>query len=204
MPILKRDGTPYKLSGPNPLMKNQSGWSRTGKYVCHNCHWQPEVFPDPNIEYVPRAKYAPPPIRQGKIPEADFFEELNAKPEVVATPDKQPDKQSDEDIDFAFLRDNLIVVHCLPAHYREHRDELYGQRYKSVRYGNKYTFEAIIIEQGDLQILLWTTKELTEGSILYPQNMDKRWWKVEKISSKAQDGGFLIRANLSEYQPDFS
>jgi hypothetical protein len=185
MPIKNRDGTPYKFSGPNPLMMNQTGWSRKGQFICHNFAWEAEIYPDPHAKTVIKPKTEPPPVQ----------EKATASPEAVA--------ESQNDTDFSFLREKAVQMHCLPARYREHKDALYGQRYKTIRYGNKFTFEAIIVDQEDFFIDFWTTvREVTAGSVIYPMNKDKRWWRVDTITPKTD--GFLIRAILSDYQPDFS
>ena len=37
--LKNKDGTPYKLSGPNPMMKNQEVW---GNFIVHNMEWEEE------------------------------------------------------------------------------------------------------------------------------------------------------------------
>jgi hypothetical protein len=192
MPIKNRDGTPYKFSSPNPLMKNQTGWSRKGEFILYNCTWDADVYADPNMQVILKPKYEAPPIQKKALPTHPEEEVIVAEP-----------PQELEDSDFAHLRDQAIQIHCLPARYREHKDALYGQRYKTIRYGNKFTFEGIIVAQEDLFMEFWTTvKEVTAGSVVFPMNRDKRWWRVDAITPKT--GGLLIRGVLSDYQPDFS
>src|SRR5262245_61014897 len=42
MPIRNRDGSPYVLSGPNPVMRGQSLWGK--KATLRNCSWQYRVL----------------------------------------------------------------------------------------------------------------------------------------------------------------
>lgn len=97
-----------------------------------------------------------------------------------------------------------VAIHCLPVVRVEHVDKTYGQKYATLRpdYGNKFVFEAVMIEEQDLAIQFWTTcQQVTAGSILYPMNKDKRWWKVKESVPKT--GGLLMTAVLTDFNPSF-
>jgi hypothetical protein len=99
--------------------------------------------------------------------------------------------------------ENKIQVWCLPAYYKEIKDGLYGDTYRRVHHGKKFLFEAMLLEQDDLLLKIWCdTKTVTQGSILYPKTMDKRWWRVNVI--KEEDGGYTLLSIPSDYHPDFS
>jgi len=97
-----------------------------------------------------------------------------------------------------------VAIHCLPAVRIEHVDKTYGQRYATLRtdFGNKFVFEAVMLEEQDLAIQFWTTcQQVTVGSILYPMNKDKRWWKVRDREPKT--GGLLMTAVITDFNPSF-
>lgn len=72
---------------------------------------------------------------------------------------------------------------------------------KTVQYYDKIQLEGLIIEQSDIYIRFVTNKDLATGSIVYPKNKDKRWWRT--IDSVEKDDHYLVDALLSDYQPDF-
>ena len=45
MALKNKDGTPYSLQKPNPVMKNQSLW-KGEKFILHNMKWQTETQED--------------------------------------------------------------------------------------------------------------------------------------------------------------
>ena len=71
------------------------------------------------------------------------------------------------------------VFHCLPAIIRRHRDALYGETYATVKYDSPFTFEAYVVDQTDFNLLFWTSgpaaEKISEGSVVYPKLMEKRW-----------------------------
>ena len=97
------------------------------------------------------------------------------------------------------------VFHCLPAIIRRHRDALYGETYATVKYDSPFTFEAYVVDQTDFNLLFWTSgpaaEKISEGSVVYPKLMEKRWWKV--VSREEKSGGWLYRSIPSDYQPKF-
>lgn len=93
----------------------------------------------------------------------------------------------------------MADIWCLPAIYEEVVDPLYGEKHKRINYGNKFVFKAKLMEMSDLFIILWTeNQEVTEGSIIFPQVKDKRWWRVAEIKDN------LLRCVITDYQPNFS
>ena len=47
MVLKNKDGTPYRLQKPNPVMKNQSLWTGE-KFVLHNMNWAVEIKSEEN------------------------------------------------------------------------------------------------------------------------------------------------------------
>lgn len=174
MPIKNPDGSVYKLSGPNPAMKNQELWTN---YIAHNMKFTGRtVF----VDIVPEA-----PIQKLA---SDFIEELKT-PAPIAK--EEPDIKK-------------INVYCLPAIIRERKDALYGENYQTIQYGDPFMFEAIPVKEEDLFMQMWTTVEAAtqKGSVLYPKQGNKRWWKITERVEKS--GGWLLTGVLSEYTPSFT
>ena len=152
MAIKNPDGTKVNFSSPNPLMKNQEGWSRKEKFICYNCSW--------GICGLFR--------QYGSYTQAQD-RTICSISAIPTLPEPSESTITDDDTDFSFLRENAIQIHCLPARYREDKDALYGQRYRTIRYGSKFIFEGIVTEQEDFYIEFWTTvKEVTAGSSNLP------------------------------------
>jgi hypothetical protein len=78
-----------------------------------------------------------------------------------------------------------------------------------------------VVSSGDLTLEFWTSDprdQISEKSVIYPfcyevhnQNTDShdkvpyddyRWWRVSEKERK--EGGWLFKANPSDFQPDFS
>jgi hypothetical protein len=185
MPIKNKDGTPYRLTSPNPLMEEQIIWGKN--YTLHGRLGQVVTFPD-NAQLPAR----PQPPRKFSTPDEPKKEE----PEIVES--LEPDFVGSES-------EGQIQVWCLPATYKEYVDTLYNEKYRKIVYGKKFLFEAILEDQSDLFIMLWTnTKAVTEGSVLFPRTYDKRWWRVEGVKKDDEGEGYLIYATISDYHPEFS
>jgi hypothetical protein len=185
MAIKNPDGTIYKLHGPNPAMKTQNLWDN--EFIIHNMKFQGEVYS--TNEPVPL------PI---PLPQKDsFIAELSIpepKPEikpVLPEPKKEPE---------------LIKIHvyCLPATIRERKDVLYGEKYQTIQYGSPFLFEAIPITDEDLFMQVWTNVEAATsvGSVLYPKQSKKRWWKISERTEK--NNGWLLTCIPSEHMPSFT
>lgn len=202
MTLYNKDGSVYKLSGPNPAMRDQKLW---GDFVTHNMAWKPEVSEDNTVL---------------KPHESDFFvkesfldalsaakEEIKVsetkavepqKPEMrtpVVRHDSENDVANPEHIQKTF-------IHCLPAQLKERRDDLYGEVYKTIKYGSPISFEAVVVAHTDFTYEIWTdTDKINNGSILYPKTGFKRWWRVQEKIQK--ESGWLLKSIPSDYQPSF-
>lgn len=185
MAIKNKDGTPYTLTSPNPLMAEQEMWRKSVKFTLHNKLGTTVTLPDTGAaKVVPRQVVETPPLPDQKF-----------DPQIVDSV-VEPDP-------VGFAPEEVMQVWCLPGTYKEYQDPLYNESYRKITYGKKFLFEAVLADQNDLQIILWTnTKAVSNGSILFPRNYDKRWWRVEAI--KQEDDGYLIYGTISDYQPEFS
>lgn len=220
MAIRNKDGTVYKLRGPNPLEEGQEFWEPgVDDFVLHNCEWNPETSADeiqvkPHVSAFsnPSAIVEEPTIREDvqvvePTEEPVVHEEPSDEPEKPAIP--LPPEPAPSQVPESVLK-NAMLFWCMPASIKEVIDDLYGDKYSEVRYGKKFTFEAILVEQTDMMIQFWTTvRQVTKGSVVYPSRYihiskeydDVRWWKVSSITEKSK--GLLIQAIPTEINPDF-
>ena len=212
--IKKKDGTVYRLNSPNPLVSDQEFWAEKDEFIIHNFDWdktltelgdflpsfqlqKPEVIDPEAIDPEVESEVEPEVIDPKSFP--------LQKPEVIDPEVKEPEVKEEKPL---YLK-NVVVIHCQPVIIKEHKDDLYDESYKKNQYGEKFTFEGIIIQREDFMILFWTNIELTKNSILYPSKYrdgvkfgDYRWWKVNDMREKS--GGFVVQAVVSDYQPDFT
>lgn len=98
---------------------------------------------------------------------------------------------------------NKVTVYCQPGISRKNRDEFYGEvRGEKIDYGEPFVFEGVVIDGDDVALVLWSpTDKVTKGSVLFPQNRDKRWWKV--VATEPNMQGWILHTVISDYQPQF-
>ena len=198
MTLYNKDGSVYKLSAPNPIIKDQQIWT---KFVVHNMKWRPEYKEDGT---------AISPI------EEDFAQEIKSQAELFLdelTTSKEDDSaekiieqkiEIKEDEKQKTIKSNEIektFIYCLPAKLKEKVDNLYGDTFKTISYDNPTSFESVILSQNDMIIEMWSEIKYEKETILYPKNGDKRWWKISEITPKL--GGWIIKGIPSQDQPSF-
>jgi len=205
MTLKNKDGSPFRLRGPNPLMREQELWR---DFKLHNFQFKGVVVAD-TTEVTPF---------ESPMHVNDFVGELEAtKPEPTVI-EKQVSEfygQKDPPLERPVVvlpdahdqerREQKPIFHCLPAIIRRRRDALYGETYATVKYDAPFTFEAYVVDQSDFALQFWTSgpaaEKISEGSVIYPKLMEKRWWKV--VSREEKSGGWLFSAIPSDYQPKF-
>jgi len=175
MTLKRKDGSLYRLRRPNHLMFDQTLWTKKEKYTIHN-----------SFGYVTSWSFdteEEPVIHQ---PEPRVVEEKPEEPREEPKP----------------ILENAIQVWCLPAKVEETVDPLYEEKYTKVKYGNKFIFNAIVEDEADFYIVLWSDTLVTEGSVIFPRNEDKRWWRIYSVSS--EDGIYRLKGTISDFHPSFS
>jgi hypothetical protein len=153
MAIKRKDGTIFKLNGPNPIMKNQSFWD--DETIVHNLKHEEFVTSLEDIET------------------EDIIVEIKDVPlDQVETRKKSIPREVHRE-----------TIHCLPSIIKEFRDPLYDEVRTSISYGSKFTFEVATVTSSDISLTLWTNSHNPPaGSILYIPDK-KRWWKVTNTES---------------------
>jgi hypothetical protein len=216
MPILTPDGKPYRtFSEPNPILVGQET-IESKNLVFHNFKWEPKVVEGPPpLTAAPKKKKKksptqPAPEKKEK-PEGDFLELLRKEAAELRTqkPEPKPEPVPEPEPDDVMDSEGVVIVHCHPAVVREKVDSFYGESRKTIQYGEKTKFEAIILDHNDLEISLFAKTEISKGSVIYPstykdgEKLDLfRWWRVTR--SKAVKDGFVLYAEITNYQADFS
>ena len=193
MVLKNKDGSVYRLRGPNLLLKEQNVWT---KYTIHNMRWNPVVQED-NIKIEP--------LNTDFSIKDKFIDELNMtqppkeepiierKPVVIKEKEKIKEKEDDG------LKKSFI--YCLPSILQKKIDNLYDEEFVTVTYGNPFSFEAVITEEHDLFLNFWTTTEMDKESVIFPKTNHKRWWKI--VDKEHKTGGYLYSCYPSSYQPHF-
>jgi hypothetical protein len=187
MAIKNKDGTVFKISGPNPLMEKQTLWDGFTK---HNFEWTEEIDKENKTKAYE--------IKQNK--EDMVFEEKKTvveieEPKIIEEKKKEVKEQK------KISDHKTIQCFCLPAKIIEKKDELYEEAYQRIEYLDKFIFDAVVIEKADIYINFWTMEKITKNSIVYPKNKDKRWWKVSE--QKEAPMGFIYTGMISDYTPSF-
>jgi hypothetical protein len=233
MAIKNKDGSVYKLRGPNPLMKDQADWDKK-KMNLINMGWEEEVVADarnpvkkfetdynvvkmdeelgliPNIEanataVVPAKEFIEG-IQETQVEDPVITEPTPVIPQMPDPPEEKKQPVLNVDVRLArMLRERGVEYYCAPAIGKKvHIDDLYGNTYETVQYGDKYVFDAVVIDQSDLQLQFWCVRPITEKSIIYRKIEEggERWWRVREVEEKT--GGYLAMANVSDSNPDFS
>lgn len=188
MAIKNKDGTVYRIEGPNPFMNNQELWKDCVK---HNLEWKDEIV----FDFLKQKLNLP--VQESA---ESFLEEIEEKPQekpkqepVPIAPRPVPRKEKREF--------DTIESFCLPVDIIENKDDLYGEIKQKVIYGEVFTIEIVVLEQADLTFRFWTTHKINKGSIIYPKNKDKRWWKVAEITDAPK--GFMYLGLPSSFTPSF-
>lgn len=223
MTIKKKDGNVYVLEGPNKLAKNQQNIDLS-KCVFHNFSWDEIVWKGKSAPKVvvnssqTIEKPAPPKVVLPEVPKVPEAAERPEKEEPAPKSSKSENKE--DSFNFPILKVK-VLMHCLPAKVKTHKDLLYGDSWERIVYGNKFIFPSVMISNNDLQMQFWTSdpnSQISEKSIVYPfsyeiynqntQDYDKvpfnehRWWKV--TSKEEKEGGWLFFTAPSQDHPDFS
>jgi hypothetical protein len=224
MAITDKEGNVYKLRGPNPLMKDQKqDWDRK-KLEFINMGWENEIIEDArnpvekfktdfNVVDIGEQLGLVPNEETKTVPARKFVEEI-AKPEpieqvaIVTPPKEEPKEEVVLNVPpqlASILKQRGVEYYCAPAVGKNlHTDDLYGESYYTMQYGNQFVFDAVVIDMSDLELQFWCVKPITIESIIFPKTKEKgqRWWRIKDVEPKT--GGYLCNAITSDTNPDFS
>ena len=190
MVIKRKDGSEYKIRGPNNLLMDQDFWFSDDGLRLHNFDKIGEkievvvaetVIPEPVIEL--------PVIDSSPIPDPVIEE-----PKVILDPVGQSQYRKRE----------RFYLFCLPTERVELVDPLYGDVSIKYKYGEPFKFQACAVEDGEVRMVYWTTvdKVAEQSIIFHPSRL--RWWKVQDVASEPSGDGWLLNCGPSSMKPDFT
>ena len=205
MVIKNKDGSIFKLKGPNPVASKQNHWE-DGDFEMHNMEWEEVELPDAS---------------EVKKFNSDF-EVKDVFSEPIEMPQKKEQKEFPKiveklKVDRKEKAKNIVDIWVLPAQIEHHPEAETGKQY-TIKYFDKKLIEAIVIHNDNFRMIFWTNVNFckcgtiaylwrnSEGSVL----RESSWWKVDKVLDETQDerlkksGGFIHLCVPSEYTPDFS
>jgi len=222
MAIKNKEGKVYKLRGPNPIMKDQNKWD-IDKLKFENMGWNSEIVTD---ERNPIQKFKTdfnvvdigeelglveaPEASTAVVKPQEFIKEVQEEPVAVPEPvEAKPEEDQvvlNVDPQLAkIIKERGVEYYCAPViGKKEHVDDLYDNSYFTVQYGTKFVFDAVVVEESDLELQFWCVRPVTVDSIVFRKVKMKgqRWWRIVDIEPKT--GGYLCRAITSDTNPDFS
>jgi len=213
MPIKNKDGTVYKLRGPNPLMTQQVEWDAANVRMFNIGHKSEVVIDErspvkeaqENVVNISEELNLVPNKESKIVPAKQFIQEIQEIQETQVEPEEKPVVLSVNPKTARSLKERKEVYFCAPCvGYKIHDDDFYGQSYKTVQFGDQFMFDAITIDQSDFQLQIWCIRELTKDSIIYRKDPEggERWWRISKSEPKSD--GHLVLADISDLNPDFS
>lgn len=207
MAIRDKDGQIYKLHGPNPLMEGQDLWKsehtfvinfRPDNVITHNDDytWEKELKKEFDIRDLAQelGLNEPGEVKGVLINPRDFIDELSehpAEPEVIQV------SQNTAKV----IEKNQAIFHCVPIIEITVVDKLYGTPRKRRSYGERFSFDGVLMGHDDLQIVFWAVREVPLQSVVYHQG-EARWWRITEAAP--QDKGFVYRGVVSEVNPSFN
>ncbi len=214
MAIKDRNGNVYKLRGPNPILEQQSTWDKSAVKLINigkNCETisKKEAITEINENILV--------IREEKsvsITAENFIKEIvqpteiffSSEPEEIIKDDLTEVTQINVDSKLAkIIQERGIECFCAPAiGSKKHVDPLYGTTYQTTIYGEQFLFDAVIIDQSDLELQFWCIRPITLKSVILKKVKDggERWWRVNHTEPKT--GGYLVLCVISDSNPDFS
>ena len=202
MVIKNLDGSEYKLKGPNPIMKTQNLWD---EFEIHNMNFE---------EIIDKFKNENKKTTILNLNKNEIIIEDLKKPENTLKNEQPNEEIIEQPVENQIVEEQLLekeennnfeinktTIHCLPANVSIKEDYLYGDVKKIVKYSEKFKFDAVLLEISDFQISFWTNLKLSNESIIYPKNSDKRWWKI--TGSEPKFNGNIYYGKISDITPNF-
>ncbi|RKY76261.1 hypothetical protein DRQ00_09075 [candidate division KSB1 bacterium] len=199
MAIRRKDGSVYKLRGPNKLLTSQEFWSQGDKLLTHNFDRIAKIIIDtPTPAIQPPSKPALSAGLDGFKPQEELKQEpLKTAPvgEKVSIP---PEDQS------PFRSHDRCWLYCLPANVSKVMDRLYEEDYVRIQYKDPFRFQGAIVGSSDVRMAFWTTVEhITPRSIIFHPDT-RRWWEVQDVAIENTNDGIVYTCVPSSTTPDFS
>ncbi len=222
MPIRRKDGSIFKLTGPNKIMVTQELWDNEEFLIIHNFNELTKVtlegtdtdkpvitLPEPVVLESGPSIDMPVPmeavvqIEKQVEPEVEIL--TTPEPEPIIEPKPPPVKAETTNQPRSPYRAlDITEIFCLPATVSQHTDDLYGDEVIRVNYQDPFKLQATIVTNSDVRIIFWTTvKKVTVKSVLF-HRVHRRWWRVQEIQDDATGDGIVLICIPSDLKPDFT
>lgn len=220
MVIKRKDGSIYRLQGPNKLMMSQDFWINNERVRIHNMEQLSKNHQ--NLESAPAVKQAPVIVEAPTVPYKEpvvvteeksidlnyLLAEINKLSNPTPIEQKEVVKETPKTVEpkqgSVFRKLERSVVYCLPAKESEHFDSLYDDSIRRLEYEKPFKFQAAQIGNTDLKAAYWTTiDKITIKSIIFHPDQ-YRWWVVQKIMNDPSKDGFVLECLPSSIKPDFT
>jgi hypothetical protein len=220
MAIKDKEGKVYTLRGPNPLMKAQQEWDKSRiklfnmrvrhEEVVTDLRNPVEAFNATVVDIGQDLKLKAKEKRAKTIEPRKFIEEIREMPkeeppQIFRMPEPEAPVLNVDPKMARILKERGVEYYCAPAIGRKtFTDDFYGSTYDTIEYGDKFVFDAVIIDQSDLELQFWCIKPVTAQSVVYRKIKQggERWWRINDVEQKT--GGWLAKAITSDSNPDFS
>lgn len=208
MAIRDSKGNPLVIHGPNPIMETQTVWDQRYVVVLNfkpdNCnHAIDDRHPDLELQQEFQIRdigremgLEPEEEKAVVINGSDFLDEMAEAPlEPQAETIRVSEKAA------AVIQQHQTIFHCVPVEEAAIRDRISGRVRKHRRYGQKYTFDGVLLSENDLQIQFWAIRDVPIQSVVLQQG-EARWWRLTGREEK--DKGFIYQGVVSEVNPSFT
>jgi hypothetical protein len=193
MTIRKKDGSTYRLYGPNPLLVGQERFDDDPVFRIHNFdNYKAEVY---DLE---------------KPKQELEFEEIKVeKTEEVVVARPSPDRpvqyvEKVVEIKSRYRDLPKTTYFCLPAKIEETFDELYQEKKTHIAYNKPFKFVGATVKFTDTNFMVWTTLDMSPKYSIIFDAENKRWWKVAQVINDPSNDGKLIHCHISDLEPNFS
>ncbi len=218
MPIRRKDGSVFKLTGPNKIMITQELWDNEEFIIMHNFNDITKVtlegvdtdkpvitLPEPIVLESGPSIDIPVPMEVVVQIEKQAEPIVQVLPESQAKPEPLPTKVDIDNRPKSPYRSlEITELFCLPATISQYTDDLYGDEVIRVNYQDPFKLQATIVANSDVRIVFWTTvKKVTVKSVLF-HRVHRRWWRVQEIQDDAAGDGIVLICIPSDLKPDFT
>jgi hypothetical protein len=184
MPIKNKDGSVFKLQGPNPLMKSQDLDGEN--IIVHNLNPEETTGSDPSRQF----RDFPNPYEIVDVNKSveEFLGTEDIKPPKI----EQPKPKS---------MPGGIKAWCLPAVTRQ-TTNIYGEIKRSVDYlpDQKFQFATVVLARTIIACELTCPVRVEKGSIILLSE-EREWWRVVSLAEKSD--GFVLTCYPSDHHPSF-
>jgi hypothetical protein len=98
-------------------------------------------------------------------------------------------------------QEDKLLAWCLPAIIKQEIDPVYGDIKRSVSWGDKFSFETVLLNRSAIGVELWAPLESLERSSIIYLWEQREWWSVNSVETNKN--GIIISCFPSDQHPSF-